>query len=50
VHATATGAPYFYDWDTSTETPGPHALAVRAVGADGTVLEHALTVTVAPAG
>ena len=50
VRATATGAPYFYDWDTSVETPGPHALAVRAVGADGTVLEHTLTVTVAPAG
>jgi hypothetical protein len=47
VH-TATEAPYFYDWDTSLEAPGSHALTVRAVGADGAVVEQTLTVTVAP--
>jgi hypothetical protein len=30
------------------EAPGSHALTVRAIGADGAVAEHALTVTVAP--
>jgi N-acetyl-anhydromuramyl-L-alanine amidase AmpD len=50
VQATATAAPYFYDWDTGAGPAGPHALAVRVVGADGTVVEQALTVTVVPAG
>ena len=48
LRATSTVAPYAYDWDTSLEAPGSHALAVRAVGADGAVAEQTLTVTVAP--
>ena len=48
LRATATAAPYAYDWDTSLETPGTHALAVRAVGADGAVAEQTFSVTVAP--
>jgi N-acetyl-anhydromuramyl-L-alanine amidase AmpD len=47
VRATATAAPYAYDWDTSGETPGPHQVTVRAVGQDGAVAEQDLTVTVA---
>ena len=48
VRATATAAPYAYDWDTSLEAPGTHVLAVRAVGADGAVAEQTFTVTVSP--
>ena len=48
VCGTATAAPYAYDWDTSGETPGPHALVVRAVGQDGGVVQQTLTVAVAP--
>jgi N-acetyl-anhydromuramyl-L-alanine amidase AmpD len=49
VVGTATAAPYAYDWDAGSETPGPHALVVRAVGKDGVVAQQSLTVTVAPA-
>ena len=48
VRATATAAPYAYDWDTSAEAAGSHSLAVRATGANGAVAEQTLTVTVAP--
>ena len=47
VRGTATAAPYAYDWDTSGETPGQHALTVRVVGRDGGIVEQSLTVTVA---
>jgi hypothetical protein len=51
VRGTAAAAPYAYDWDTSGEAPGRHALVVRAVGQDGVVAEQSLTVTVAqPSG
>lgn len=33
VVQTATAAPWTLTWDTSTVSPGPHTLAVRAVGA-----------------
>jgi len=48
VRATATKAPYAYDWDTGTEAPGPHQLTVRAVGVDHGVAERSFSVTVAP--
>jgi N-acetyl-anhydromuramyl-L-alanine amidase AmpD len=47
VRSSATTAPYAYDWDTTQETPGTHTLLVRALGADGTVAQQQLTVTVA---
>lgn len=47
VRSTATAAPYAWDWDTSADAEGAHALVVRAVGNDGTVAEQALSVTVA---
>lgn len=47
VRATATAAPYAYDWDTSGETPGQHKLTVQVVGRDGGIAEQSLTVTVA---
>jgi leucyl aminopeptidase len=46
VRATVTAAPYAWDWDTAAESPGAHTLTVRAVGADGTVAEQSLSVTV----
>jgi N-acetyl-anhydromuramyl-L-alanine amidase AmpD len=46
LRATVTGAPYAWDWDTAPESPGAHSLTVRAVGADGTVAEQSLSVTV----
>ena len=49
VRGTATATPYAYDWDTGSETPGQHALVVRAVGQDGVVAQQSLTVKVAPA-
>lgn len=48
VRGSASTAPYAWDWDTSTEAPGTHTLAVRAVGADGTTAQQTLTVTVEP--
>ena len=50
VRATSATAPYAWDWDTTQETGGPHTLLVRAIGADGTVAQQQLTVTVAQAG
>ena len=50
VRGTSATAPYAWDWDTTHETAGPHTLLVRAIGADGTVAQQQLTVTVAPAG
>ncbi len=47
VRATATKAPYAWDWDTTGDAPGAHALAVRVTGVDGAVAEQTLTVTVA---
>jgi N-acetyl-anhydromuramyl-L-alanine amidase AmpD len=48
VRSTASAAPYAWDWDTAQDAAGAHALVVRAVGADGTVAEQPITVTVAP--
>jgi N-acetyl-anhydromuramyl-L-alanine amidase AmpD len=47
ARGTATVAPYAWDWDTTRETPGPHQLTVKATGADGTVVQQQLSVTVA---
>jgi N-acetyl-anhydromuramyl-L-alanine amidase AmpD len=47
LRGTATAAPYAWDWSTAQETPGPHQLLVRAVGADGTAAQQQLTVTIA---
>ena len=47
ARSTATAAPYAWDWDTTAETPGPHQLAVKAFGTDGTVAQQQFTVTVA---
>jgi chitinase len=47
VRTTSNAAPYAYDWDTGAETPGQHALVVRAIGQDGIVAQQSLTVTVA---
>ena len=42
-------APFGFDWDTSLELPGPHALTVRAIRPDGKVGATAtINVTVAP--
>jgi N-acetyl-anhydromuramyl-L-alanine amidase AmpD len=46
LRATSTKAPYAYDWDTSTETQGPHQAFVRVTGVDGGVVEQAATLTV----
>ncbi len=46
VRSSSKSAPYAYDWDTVQESPGTHALSVRAVGADGTIAEQNLSVTV----
>jgi N-acetyl-anhydromuramyl-L-alanine amidase AmpD len=46
VRATAAATPYAWDWDTTQDAPGTHALVVRAVGVDGTAAEESLSVTV----
>ena len=45
-------APYTLGWNADAETPGPHRLTARAVGADGKVVQATVTVTVpaAPSG
>ncbi|HEY2373157.1 MAG TPA: N-acetylmuramoyl-L-alanine amidase [Gaiellaceae bacterium] len=40
-------APYAYDWDASSYTPGEHQLTVQATGLAGDVTTQMLTVTVA---
>jgi hypothetical protein len=47
LRASAAGAPYAYDWDTSAEIAGTHTLTVRVVGLDGVAAQQTLTVTVA---
>jgi hypothetical protein len=47
VRATLASAPYAWDWNTAQETIGQHVLLIRAIGADGTVAQQSLTVTVA---
>jgi N-acetyl-anhydromuramyl-L-alanine amidase AmpD len=47
ARGTVSAAPYAWDWDTTKETPGQHALTIKATGADGTVVTQQLTVTVA---
>src|SRR3954447_24389277 len=47
ARGTASAAPYAWDWDTTAETPGPHALTVKATGTDGTVVQQQVNVTVA---
>jgi N-acetyl-anhydromuramyl-L-alanine amidase AmpD len=47
VRGTATAAPYAWDWDTTKETPGSHALQITATGVDGSVVTQSLSVTVA---
>ena len=44
--ATDTTAPYEYNWDTTAETPGPHALRAEAADGAGTLATSAITVTV----
>jgi N-acetyl-anhydromuramyl-L-alanine amidase AmpD len=46
VRSSAAAAPYAWDWDTAKDTPGTHALTMRAIGVDGTVAEQSLSVTV----
>jgi hypothetical protein len=46
LRSSATAAPYAWDWDTAQESPGTHALTLRAVGIDGTVAEQSLSVMV----
>ena len=41
-------APYAYDWDASSYTPGAHQLMVQATGLAGDVATQTFTVTVAP--
>jgi N-acetyl-anhydromuramyl-L-alanine amidase AmpD len=48
LRATSTKAPYAYDWDSSAEAPGPHALLVRVTGLDGGLVEQSATATVSP--
>jgi N-acetyl-anhydromuramyl-L-alanine amidase AmpD len=47
VRGTATASPYAWDWDSVSETPGPHQLTVRLVGIDGTTATQSYNVTVA---
>jgi N-acetyl-anhydromuramyl-L-alanine amidase AmpD len=47
VRAGVATAPYAWDWNTAQETPGQHALLIRAIATDGTVAQQSLTVTVA---
>jgi hypothetical protein len=47
VRATVTAAPYAWDWDTTQDAVGTHTLVARAVGADGSVAEKSLSVSVA---
>jgi hypothetical protein len=46
VRGTDVASPYTLGWDTSAETPGPHRLTARAIGAK--TVEKTVTVTVAP--
>jgi N-acetyl-anhydromuramyl-L-alanine amidase AmpD len=48
VRTAVTKSPFAYDWDTTSETTGPHTVAVRATGVDGTVVEQTSTVQVSP--
>lgn len=45
---TASKAPYAYDWDSGSYTPGTHQLTVQAFGLEGDVATQTFTVTVAP--
>lgn len=47
IRGTATAAPWRFSWDTSREVPGGHAVAVRAVAADGRTAQSSANVTVA---
>jgi N-acetyl-anhydromuramyl-L-alanine amidase AmpD len=47
LRATASAAPYAWDWDTTQDAPGTHALVVRAIGVEGATVEKSLSVTVA---
>ena len=47
VRGTDVAAAYTFGWNASAETPGPHVLTARAVGAGGKVAEASVTVTVA---
>jgi len=49
VRGTDVAAPYTLGWNASAETPGPHRLTARAVGAGGKGVEATITVTV-PSG
>jgi N-acetyl-anhydromuramyl-L-alanine amidase AmpD len=46
LRSTRTYLPFRYDWDTTRETPGTHALTVRALRPDGSTAESRLTVVV----
>lgn len=46
VVQTVTAAPYVFNWDTATVTPGQHVVAIRAVGPDGKARASIQLVTV----
>lgn len=46
VRLTRTFLPFRYDWDTTEEATGPHALTARAIRPDGSTAEASLTVVV----
>lgn len=48
VVQTAEGAPWSLTWDATAAAPGPHTVAVRAVGPRGAPAARAAVVTVAP--
>jgi hypothetical protein len=48
VSGSTSHAPYQWSWDTTQESPGPHTVAVRAIGADGRSVDSTRTVVVAP--
>lgn len=49
LRLTRTYLPFVYQWDTTKETTGAHALTVRALRADGSTADAALTIVVARA-
>jgi len=47
LRGTDLARPYTLGWDTAAETPGEHRLLVKAIPANGRIVERAATVTVA---
>ena len=46
LRSTRTYLPFRYDWDTTREAPGTHALTVRALRPDGSIAQSTLSVVV----